>query len=66
MKCDDVNRLIILALILSIMGDLIALIAELVSQRCEQQEKAEGEKAEKALTVRLDDFERRISKLEKT
>ncbi|WP_371367760.1 hypothetical protein SRRS_15790 [Sporomusa rhizae] len=66
MKCDDVDRLVLLTLILSVAVDLIALIAELVSQCCEQQEKAESEKAEKALIARLDDFERRISKLERT
>lgn len=65
MKCDDVNRLILLALIFTVIGDALALVAELLAQRCERKEEAEGIESEKEFIVRLKELERRISKLEK-
>lgn len=66
MKCDVLNRLVILAIVVSLIGDVLALIAGLLSQQCSQQEKVESEKATAALQAKLNELEQRISELEKT
>jgi hypothetical protein len=47
MKCSDVNTIIILALILTIIGDSLGLLAELLNQRCTKKEEAKAEKEKK-------------------
>jgi len=66
MKCEDVDRLILFAIALTVIGDALAFVAELLSQRCARKEEIKNEKVGKALIARLDDFERRLRDLEKT
>ncbi len=66
MKCDDGDRLVLLALVLAIIVDGITLVGILLSQRCSRQEKVESAKATEALKAKLNELEQRISKLEKT
>lgn len=66
MKCDDVDRLVLFAIVLTVIGDGLALIAELLSQRCSRQEQVESENATEVLRAKLNELEQRISKLEKT
>lgn len=65
MKCDDLNRLIILAIVFGLIGSVLALGAELLNQRCDKKEEIQQNQEKSALNKRLDDIERRISKLEK-
>ncbi|MGI6093593.1 MAG: hypothetical protein GX348_03640 [Veillonellaceae bacterium] len=64
MKCDDIDRIVVLSIIFALLGDILALGVELLSQRCTKKEELEESKEKAALNKRLDDFERRISKLE--
>lgn len=66
MKCDAIDGLILLAIAVTILGHIIGFGAELLSQRCERRENAKNQRAEKDLTEILNNFERRISKLETT
>ena len=64
MKCEDVDRLVLLAIFLTVIGDALGFVAELLAQRCAKKEEAESEKANRALITRLDEFERRLRTLE--
>lgn len=65
MKCDDVNRIAVLAIVFALIGDILALGAELLSQRCAKNEEVGKTRETADLNKKLADFERRISRLEK-
>lgn len=64
MNCDDLDKLILLALVLTVVGDALALVAELLSQRCDRKNEFESKKSEQALLARISELEQRVSKLE--
>jgi len=64
MNCDDVDKLVLLSLVFTVLGDALALVAELVSQHCDRSHELESEKAEQALLARINELEQRVSKLE--
>lgn len=49
MKCDDLNKLVLWTLVISIISDVIFLFIEIMNQRCD--EKTEKEKTEKERLV---------------
>lgn len=64
MKCDDIDKLVLASLIFTVLGDFLALVAELATKRCETTQALESKATEQALLSRLDEYERRITKLE--
>lgn len=65
MKCGDVNKIVLLAILFSLTGDILVLITELSDQRCDKKKDLEDEKVKNDLNRTVDDLERRISRLEK-
>lgn len=64
MKCDYVDRVVVLALVFTLIGDILALGSELLSQRCAEKEELVQRKEKSDLNKKLDNLERRISNLE--
>ncbi|MBP2636555.1 MAG: hypothetical protein H6Q72_2462 [Firmicutes bacterium] len=64
MNCDDIDKLILLALIFTVLGDALALVAELLSQDCDRKNEIENINAEQALLARISELEQRVAKLE--
>lgn len=65
MKCEDLDNLIILALLLTVIGDALALFAELISQRCGEKEEQEKQERESTVNAELNDLRKRVALLEK-
>ena len=65
MSDDKINRLIILAMALTFIGDGIALFAELVSQRKDEAESRQQEAKEKALLAEVAALRRDMDALTK-
>ena len=65
LKCEDLDNLIILALLLTVIGDALALFAELISQRCDEKEEQEKQERESTVNAELNDLRKRVALLEK-
>lgn len=64
MICDDLDKLFLLALVLALISDAIALVAELLSLHCDRKNEIESKKAEQTLLARISELEQRVVKLE--
>jgi hypothetical protein len=64
MNGNNSDKLILLAIVLTVIGDALALVAELVSQHCDRKNEIESKKAEQALLARINELEQRVKKLE--
>jgi hypothetical protein len=65
MKCEDVDKFVVFALVLTLTADIIFLVSELKNQWCDKREKAEGTKKEKELESQIKELNQRITNLEK-
>ncbi|MCC5466935.1 hypothetical protein [Pelosinus baikalensis] len=65
MKSDDIDNIVIWAIVLTIISDALALFAELLNQRCEKKAEREQEKKEKKFNLEIENLQKRISALEK-
>ncbi|MEG6585316.1 hypothetical protein [Dendrosporobacter sp. 1207_IL3150] len=65
MNCDNINKLIIFVITLTIVTDLLALFAEFFSQRCERKAEKEQQRKEKKLNDEIENLRNRIVVLEK-
>lgn len=63
MNCENVDRWIILGLVLVLISDLIFLIAEVVSQNCDEQEEKERQEQEKKTEEEISDLRKEVSAL---
>jgi biopolymer transport protein ExbB/TolQ len=64
MKCNNIDTIILWALILTAAGDLVALFAELLNQRCEKKAEQERQRKEEIMSLELESLRRRIAILE--
>lgn len=64
MKCDAVDRIVVLTIVLSIISSFLALFAELLSQKCEKKEEEKKRKAEDLRDKEIQELKKRISQLE--
>jgi peptidoglycan hydrolase CwlO-like protein len=65
MKSDDIDNIIIWAIVLTIIVDSLVLFAELLNQRCEKKAEREQEEKEKKFNLEVENLQKRISALEK-
>lgn len=65
MKCEDLDNIIIWALILTVIGDLLGLYAEVAGRRCGEIEEAEQLEKENRVNAELNDLRKRVALLEK-
>ena len=65
MKCDIVDDIILWALVLTVIGDSLGLLAELLNRRCEKKDELECEKKEEKVNQELEDLRKRIALLER-
>lgn len=65
MKCDNLDNIVILALVFSLLSDLFALFAGLVNRKCNKQNEQQQKKTEKKVQQELADLRQRVALLEK-
>lgn len=65
MKCADIDTIIIWALILTVIGDSLGLLAELLNQKCEKKAERQQQAKEDKVNAELDDLRKRVALLEK-
>ncbi|MBP2657500.1 MAG: hypothetical protein H6Q69_532 [Firmicutes bacterium] len=65
MKSDDIDKIVIWAIVLAIIADSLVLFAELLNQRCEKKAEREQEEKEKNFNLEIENLQKRISALEK-
>lgn len=64
MKSEDIDKLVLLAVIFTFLGDAIALFTELANRRLKKHEDNETQKSEQLIVSKLHELERRIQTLE--
>jgi uncharacterized protein YhaN len=65
MKCDNINDIIISAIVLTVIADSLALFAELINQRCEDKAEREQQRKEEKVNQEIENLRKRIALLEK-
>lgn len=65
MKTDNIDKIVLLAIIFSLIGDFLGLIAEVLAQRRDRQEESKTENEKTSLLAQITKLEQRLAKLEK-
>ena len=65
MKCNIIDDIILWSLVLTVIGDSLGLLGELLNRRCEKKDELEQAKKEEKANQELEDLRNRISLLEK-
>ena len=65
MKCNIIDDIILWSLVLTVIGDSLGLLAELLNRRCEKKDELEQAKKDKKANQEFEDLRNRISLLEK-
>jgi len=65
MKLDTINNIVIWAILFTIIGDSLALIAELLNQKSEEKAERDTKVKEEKLNQELENLRQRITFLEK-
>lgn len=64
MKCDDLNKLVLWTLVISIISDLIFLFIEIMNQRCDAKTEKEQTEKERLVNRELAELRSQISTLQ--
>ncbi|MDD4600168.1 hypothetical protein SDC9_04025 [bioreactor metagenome] len=64
MKCENIDNIVVLALVLTVIGDSLGLLAELMNQRCEKKAERQQQEKETRINEELDALRKRIALLE--
>ncbi len=65
MKCHIIDDIILWALVLTVIGDSLGLLGELLNRRCDKKDELEQAKKEEKANQEIEDLRNRISLLEK-
>ena len=65
MKCNIIDDIILWSLVLTVIGDSLGLLGELLNRRCEKKDELEQAKKDKKANQEFEDLRNRISLLEK-
>lgn len=65
MKTDNIDNIVLMAVIVSLIGDILALIAAVLVQRRNRQKESQNENEKKSLLAQVKELELRVAKLEK-